>query len=82
MFEAREDMIYEVRAWYDGFGCLYTDDMRVKDLAVRSHDLRITASYYRSARDTRAFAWDIVGSRERVSEIAARFAKRGVLASV
>jgi hypothetical protein len=75
-------MIYEVRAWFEGLGCLYTDDVRVKDLAVRSSDLRITTSYFRSSGDTHAFAWDIVGNRDRVSEIAAQFGKRRAPASV
>jgi hypothetical protein len=71
-------MVYEVRAWYDGCGCLYTDDIRIKDLAVQSSDLSVTASYFRSTRDTHPFAWDIVGERELVNDLALRFSKRSM----
>jgi hypothetical protein len=69
-------MIYEVRPWFDKDGCLYTDDVRVKDLAILSADLRVTSTYFRTVKSERQpFAWDIVGSRPALTGIASRFSR-------
>jgi hypothetical protein len=68
-------MVYELRKWFDG-QCLYTDDRRVKDLAIRTPDLRIVGSYFRSPTDRQPFAWDIVGDPRALVGIARRFDAR------
>jgi hypothetical protein len=62
-------VVYEVRKWFAGDECLYTDDRRVKDLALRTPDLRITAQYFRRQGDVQPFAWDITGPREAIAPI-------------
>lgn len=69
-------MIYEIRDWADGQGCLYTDDRRVRDMAVQSSELRIIGRYFRSAQDRQPFAWDIVGRPDIVGSLAARFGQK------
>jgi hypothetical protein len=69
-------MVYELRAWFDNRSCLYTDDRRIKDLALRSPDLQIIATYFRNAADHQPFAWDIVGQPEILTVIAHRFGQR------
>jgi hypothetical protein len=69
-------MVYELRKWFDDGECLYTDDRRVKDLAVRTPDLRIVGTYFRSTSDRQPFAWDIVGDRKALAGIAGRFNRR------
>ena len=66
-------MVYELRKWYEDSECLYTDDQRVKDLAIRSPELRVVGTYFRSGRDVRPFAWDIVGHRSALENIAQTF---------
>jgi hypothetical protein len=67
---------YEIRKWSDQLDCLYTDDRRVKDLALRSRDLTIVASYFRTSREPHPFAWDIVGPRSTIGPIARRFGRQ------
>jgi hypothetical protein len=69
-------MVYEVRSWFDNFDCLYTDDPRLKELAIRSPELRIAARYYRTTSETEPFAWDIVGEPAVLAGIAAGRRKR------
>jgi len=69
-------MVYEVRSWFDNFDCLYTDDARLKELAIRSPELRIAARYYRTTGETEPFAWDIVGEPDVLAGIAAGLRKR------
>lgn len=69
-------MIYELRSWSEDQGCLYTDDHRLRDMAVQSNDLRIVGRYFRSERERQPFAWDIVGSPTVVESLAAQFAPR------
>jgi hypothetical protein len=66
-------MLYELRKWSESDACLYTDDSRVKDLAIRDPGLQVVASYFRALKDRTPFAWDIVGPEALVSEVAARF---------
>ena len=66
-------MKYELRDWYDDC-CLYTDDRRVKDLALRTGELSIVSSYFKSLREIQPFAWDIVGPRPVLSRISKQFA--------
>lgn len=75
-------MVYEVRKWFDDSDCLYTDDSRVKDLALGSADLHIVATYFRTTKAQQPFAWDIVGKRDLVKEIAARFQSSRARASI
>ena len=65
-------MEYELRDWYDDC-CLYTDDRRVKDLAVQSSELTVVASYFKSLKEMQPFAWDIVGPRQVLSGISKQF---------
>lgn len=74
-------MTYEVRSWYEGNGCLYTDDVRVKDLAVQSPHLKVTAHYFKGPAERTPFAWDIVGDRDELTAIVSRFSRRTVAAS-
>ncbi len=69
-------MVYELRKWFDDGECLYTDDRRVKDLAVQTPDLRIVGTYFRSPAAHQPFAWDIVGDRKALAGIAGRFRAR------
>ena len=69
-------MVYELRPWFDELTCLFTDDQRVKDLAVQSPELRVAAAYFRRADEIQPFAWDIVGPRAVLEDIAARFGAR------
>lgn len=64
-------MVYELRTWFDNFDCMYTDDPRLKELAIRSPELRIAARYYRTTNDAEPFAWDIVGEPDVLAGIAA-----------
>lgn len=66
-------MVYELRRWFNDADCLYTDDQRVKDLALRSPELRVIGSYFRTPTERRPFAWDIVGSRNELADIARSF---------
>jgi hypothetical protein len=54
-------VVYEVRDWFDGNHCLFTDDRRVKELAESSKQLAVVTSYFRRPDDSRPFAWDIAG---------------------
>jgi hypothetical protein len=67
-------MLYEIRRWSDEIDCLYTDDPRVKDLAVTQPGLKVSALYFRALGESRPFAWDILGSSEAVKRIAGSFA--------
>lgn len=69
-------MKYELRSWYDDRSCLYTDDPRVKDLAVLSSDLTVVSSYFKTSRAHQPFAWDIVGATEVVGGVFERFSGR------
>jgi hypothetical protein len=69
-------MEYELRDWYDDC-CLYTNDRRVKDLALHSTDLTVVASYFKSLKEAQPFAWDIVGPRPLLSGISKRFSASG-----
>ena len=60
-------MKYELRSWYEDRSCLYTDDPRVKDLAVLSPDLTVVSSYFKTTRAQQPFAWDIVRRVRRAS---------------
>ena len=66
-------MKYELRSWYEDRSCLYTDDPRVKDLAVLSPDLTVVSSYFKTTRAQQPFAWDIVGAADGVGGIFQRF---------
>jgi hypothetical protein len=69
-------MVYELRKWFDDGDCLYTDDRRVKDLAIQSPNLRVVGTYFRSVADRQPFAWDIVGDPQALAGIAGRFQSR------
>jgi len=69
-------MVYEVRKWFDDDECLYTDDRRVKDLAILAPDLRIVGRYFRATNESQPFAWDIVGRADALEAIAKRFGPR------
>ncbi len=71
-------MIYEIRPWFDNRECLYTDDPRLKDLAIQSPELQIASTYYRTLRESEPFAWDIVGERSLLASIAAGRSKRAM----
>jgi hypothetical protein len=66
-------MEYELRDWYDNSGCLYTNDRRVKDLALQSGELSVVATYFKSVTESQPFAWDIVGPRPMLAGISRRF---------
>ena len=70
-------MVYELRRWCGETDCLYTDDQRVKDLALRSAELRVIGTYFRTPREPHPFAWDIVGRREELAGIAKTFQTGG-----
>jgi hypothetical protein len=74
-------MKYELRSWYEDRSCLYTDDPRVKDLAVLSPDLMVVSSYFKTTRAQQPFAWDIVGASDVVSGIFQRFSGHGARVS-
>ncbi len=67
---------YELRSWYENHTCLYTDDPRVKDLAVLSPDLTIVSTYFKNRSAPLPFAWDIVGNREVLAGVSSRFSTR------
>jgi hypothetical protein len=70
---------YELRDWYENRTCLYTDDVRVKDLVMSSSDLTIIVGrYFKSPRDLQPFAWDIIGPRHLLAGISKRFASTAV----
>lgn len=69
-------MKYELRSWYEDRSCLYTDDPRVKDLAVLSSDLTVVSAYFKTSRAQQPFAWDIVGASDVVSGVFQRFSGR------
>jgi hypothetical protein len=69
-------MKYELRSWYEHRSCLYTDDPRVKDLAVQSPDLTVVSTYFKTSRAQQPFAWDIVGASEVVTGVFQRFSGR------
>lgn len=71
-------MKYELRSWYEDRSCLYTDDPRVKDLAVLSPDLTVVSSYFKTTRAQQPFAWDIVGTTDVVGGIFQRFSRRAI----
>jgi hypothetical protein len=75
-------MIYELRKWHDELECLYTDDRRVKDIAIRDPDLQIIASYFRTPSELQPFAWDIVGPRDSIAPIAGQFKQRARASSM
>ncbi len=66
-------MIYELRNWFDGKACLYTDDQRIKDLAIGTAGLSVTARYFSSAKASYPFAWDIVGGRSALERVTSTF---------
>ncbi len=66
-------MKYELRSWYEDRACLYTDDPRVKDLAVLSPDLTVVSTYFKTLRSPQPFAWDIVGASDVLSGVFQRF---------
>lgn len=66
-------MVYELREWFNNDQCLYTDDSRVKDLAVLSSGLRIASVYFKDAASRQPFAWDIVGDKRALGDVARRF---------
>jgi hypothetical protein len=74
-------MEYELRDWFEGSSCLYTNDRRVKDLALQSADLMVVASYFKTEREMQPFAWDIVGPRPVLAGISERFASTSRRAS-
>lgn len=63
-------MIYEIRQWSGEDACLYTDDQRVKDLAIRTPGLVVTSRYFRTVKADHPFAWDIVGPRDLLAPLA------------
>ena len=69
-------MEYELRDWYDDY-CLYTNDRRVKDLALQSNDLTVVASYFKSVKEAQPFAWDIVGPRPVLRGLSRQFETAG-----
>ena len=69
-------MLYELRKWSDDDDCLYTDDQRVKDLAISSPEMRIVARYFRTAKERHPFAWDIVAPRPVISRVARQYGKQ------
>jgi len=69
----RLTVIYEVRKWFDDCDCLYTDDRRVKDLAIQTGELQIVGTYFKSTREHQPFAWDIVGPHNLVSGLSKQF---------
>lgn len=70
-------MEYELREWFENNGCLYTNDRRVKDLAIQSSDLTVVATYFKSVADGQPFAWDIVGPRPRLAGLSKQFSAAG-----
>lgn len=66
-------VVYELRKWSEDADCLYTEDQRVKDIALHSPDLRIVGTYFRSAGQAQPFAWDIVGERSTLAGITRTF---------
>jgi hypothetical protein len=66
-------MVYELRKWSDDVDCLYTDDRRVMDIALRSPDLRVIGMYFRAAGERQPFAWDILGQRGTLTGITRTF---------
>lgn len=66
-------MIYEIRQWSEDEACLYTDDWRLKELAIRRPELRSTARYFRTRAAREPFAWDIVGPRTALLPLAGTF---------
>ncbi len=71
-------MVYELRRWFDTLDCLYTDDQRIRDLAVRSPDLQVAARYFRTVGERQPFAWDIIGPRDALARITATFGKQRI----
>jgi hypothetical protein len=71
-------MKYELRSWYEDRSCLYTDDPRVKDLAVLSPDLTVVSSYFKTRGARQPFAWDIVGASDVLGGIFQRFSRHAV----
>lgn len=69
-------MEYELRTWSEEDDCLYTDDQRIKDLAIKSGDMRIVARYFRTSSERQPFAWDIIGKRDVMTGIASRYARK------
>ena len=75
-------MIYELRRWYGDFECLYTDDRRIKDIALQNPELQITATYFKTPSELQPFAWDIIGPRDSIEPIAGRFKQRASASSM
>ena len=69
-------MVYELRKWSEETDCLYTEDRRIKDMALRSPDLHVVGTYFRSAGERQPFAWDIVGDRRALAGITRTFTER------
>jgi hypothetical protein len=69
-------MVYELRKWFDNYACLYTDDARVKEVAGKSPQLAIAASYFRGMREQQPFAWDIVGRPDDLAGLVDKVGKR------
>jgi len=69
-------MVCERRKWSSDSDCLYTDDRRVKDLAVTSNDMRIVARYFRTPEERHPFAWDIIAPRDVIADVEARYGRR------
>ncbi len=70
-------MICEVRAWFGGEECLYTDDPTIKNLAAGSAQLTISSRYFRSGSAREPFAWDIVGPPSAIAPIVRSVPQRG-----
>ncbi len=68
-------MEYEIRKWSDELDCLYTDDRRLRDMAARSGEMTIVSSYFRTARASQPFAWDILGPPRSLGPLARQFAR-------
>ena len=62
-------VVYEVRAWFSGEECLYTDDPRAADLARAIPEVRVTGQYFRRVESARPFAWDITGPADALAPI-------------
>ncbi len=74
--ELREEIVVcEVRSWFTGEQCLYTDDPRIKDIAAGSSQLRISSRYFRNQSAKQPFAWDIVGPQGAIAPIVRTFSR-------
>lgn len=74
-------MVYELRRWFDGEYCLFTDDRRLRDYARRDASLHMAGRYYRQLGDAQATGWDICGDRAVLEDLAHRFQQSGTITS-